>query len=93
MLKSEITMLRSVKEFIRQPYAWPGGYRQALIMGDGGCLCHECARTEFRRIAEESFSQSNCGWRAAGVGVNWENTDLLCDHCGEQIEPAYGDDA
>jgi hypothetical protein len=91
ILNSERLRIKSVKEYIRQPYAWPGGYPKVLITADGGCLCSHCARKEFRLICEESFDNTNHGFRAAGVGVNWENTDLHCDHCGKQMECAYGE--
>jgi len=32
-------------------------------------------------------------WRLVGVEINYEDTDLYCCHCGEQIESAYGDAA
>jgi hypothetical protein len=24
--------------------------------------------------------------------INYEDSDLFCDHCGRRIEPAYGED-
>lgn len=89
LVLSEIQRLRDVKRFIRQPYAWPGGYPQALITSDGAALCYQCSCDNWQHIARESFDNSQCGWRASGVGVNWENTDLSCDHCGEKIPAAY----
>lgn len=91
LLRSEILRLRAAKNFVRQPYAWPGGYPLAAITADGGCLCSDCTRKEWRLIAAESFENTNCGFRIAGIGVNWENTDLHCDHCGAQIQSAYGE--
>ena len=90
LVRSEIQRLKEVKDFIRFPYAFPGGYPKVLITADGGALCHCCATQEWRLIASESFDNSNCGFRASGVGVNWENTDLTCEHCGETFESAYG---
>jgi hypothetical protein len=29
------------------------------------------------------------GWNVTAIAVNWEDTDLYCSHCGEQIEAAY----
>lgn len=85
-------VMRQTKKFIRQPYAWPGGYPQTLVMADGVYLCHDCTRDNYRLIAESTVKRGpNDGWRAAGVGVNWENSQLYCDHCGEKIESAYAD--
>jgi len=91
IVRSEIDRLAMAKEYVRNPFAWPGGYRKALITADGGCLCDKCVKQEWRLICAESFEQTNCGFRIAGVDVNWENPDLYCDHCNARIESAYGD--
>jgi hypothetical protein len=91
LMRSEILRLRAAKNYAREPYAWPGAYPLALITADGGCLCPACVRKEWRLVCDESFNQSNCGFRIAGVDVNWENTDLDCDHCGRHMESAYGE--
>lgn len=88
----DIKNLRDAKQFARARYAWPGGYPLAAITADGGCLCSDCVHSEWRLICAESFENTNCGFRIAGVDVNWENTDLYCDHCNEPIESAYGED-
>ncbi len=92
LLNSEILRIRAVKDFIRAPHAFPGGYPKVLITADGGALCDDCAKKEFRQIVAESLQNTNCGFRASGVGINWENPDLTCDHCGAKIPPAYGDE-
>lgn len=91
LVKSEIQRLRDAKQFARMPYAWPGGYNQVLITADGGALCADCVKAEWRLICAESFDNSSCGFRVSGVDVNWENDSLFCDHCGARIESAYGE--
>jgi hypothetical protein len=91
LMKTDILNLRAAKQFAREPYAWPGAYPKALTTADGGCLCSECVRREWALVCAESFENTNCGFRVAGVGVNWENTDLYCDHCNVKIESAYGE--
>jgi len=91
LLKSETLRLRAAKEFARNPYAWPGAYPLALITSDGACLCADCTRKEFAQICRESFDNTSCGFRVAGVGVNWENSDLYCDNCNTKIDSAYGE--
>jgi hypothetical protein len=83
--------LKDVKQAIRQPYAWPGGYPLHIVMSDGGCLCCDCAKREFLLIARSTIQGQRDGWNAAGIMVNWEDIDLLCDHCGRTIESAYGE--
>ena len=92
LVKSEISRLKDAKRFVRNPYAWPGAYPLVLITTDGSCLCDKCTRGNWKLVCEESFNNTNCGFRVSGVGVNWENTDLYCDHCGKQIESAYGEE-
>ena len=91
LLNSETLRLKAAKDFIRNPYAWPGGYPKVLVTADGGCLCDACAKAEWRNLCAESFQNTNCGFRVAGVDVNWENPALSCDHCGKAIPSAYGD--
>ena len=91
LMKTDILNLRAAKQFARAPYAWPGGYPLAAITADGGCLCASCVKKEWRLICAEHFENTNCGFRIAGIDVNWENPDLYCDHCSEQIESAYGE--
>ena len=92
LVRSEIQRIRDAKEYVRQPYSWPGAYPKALITADGGCLCPDCVKKEWRLVCAESFENTNCGFRISGVGVNWENPDLHCDHCGKRMESAYGED-
>jgi len=89
LMPFDMKTLHAAKQFARQPYAWPGGYPMAAITADGGCLCAGCVKKEWKLICEETFQNTNCGFRVAGVDVNWENTELHCDHCGARIESAY----
>lgn len=81
---------KQLKGFIRQPYAWPGGYPLYLIMQDGEPLCNKCAKDNFRQIISAS-KYMNKSWVAYAVDVNWEDATLYCSHCGELIESAYGE--
>lgn len=83
-------LLRDAKMVARDKYAWPGGYPLFLVMADGGCLCPKCVRSEWRQIVRYTlWSQPQSGWMAATPDINYEDSDLFCDHCGEQIESAY----
>ena len=84
-----VDIMRQVKGFIREPYAWPGGYPKVLIMSDGACLCHDCAKAEFDNITRSTLTGAKDGGHAAGADVNWENTDLHCDNCYSHIPSAY----
>lgn len=69
------------------PWAWPGGYPLFLIAADGGCLCFACTRKEYRRATSDAPD-----WKIIACEINWENTDLACDHCSQPIQSAYGGD-
>lgn len=83
------TPLGAVKDAIRNPYAFPGGYPKFILCHDGGCLCTDCARSNFRSIAHSAIADIRDGWKPEGADINWENTDLTCDNCGNKIPSAY----
>lgn len=68
-------------------YAWPGGYPLYYVCDDGGELCPTCCDTEREAI---DSSGGKDGWNVVGVGVHYEGEPIVCDHCGRQIESAYG---
>ena len=88
---SPIRILASVKQAIRDKYAWPGGYPLYILMHDGEALSIAAARDNFRQICQSTIGHHRDGWEAAGVDVNWEDGDLYCAHTGERIEAAYGE--
>lgn len=61
-------------------------YPTFVVMEDGGALCLACCRAEYHRICEATPGD---GWNPSAQCVNYEDTDLCCDHCGEQIPAAY----
>ena len=80
------------KQFIRQPYVWPGGYPLFAIMDDGGTICRHCAKENAKQIIRSTRDGARDSWQCEAVDVNWEDVDLYCDHCGKPIESAYGED-
>lgn len=73
-------------------YAWPGGYPMFLLTWDGASLCYDCARKEARNIFSAIADKRNDGWHVCACDINYEESELHCDHCGKQIESAYGED-
>lgn len=73
-------------------YAWPGGYPLFLLTDDGATLHFACARKEARNVMDSIQRKASDGWRVVACDVNWEDSDLCCDHCSKRIESAYGDD-
>ena len=80
------------KDFIRNPHAFPGGYSKLVVFGDGGVICHKCAKENAKLILQATRRGFDKSREFYGVDVNWESPDVHCGQCGEKIEPEYGDD-
>lgn len=84
------SILRTVRNAIRHPYAWPGGYPVYTVLADGALLCRECARRNYRRIADDTRNQDD-GWRALGAMILYETEQPeYCGDCNNELESAYG---
>lgn len=84
-------IMQAVKEAIRSPYAWPGGYPLYVVMADGEALSVAATKSEFKQICRSTLQGSSDGWAAAGVEVNYEDGELYCAHTNERIESAYAE--
>jgi hypothetical protein len=82
--------LRDAKVVAREKYAWPGGYALSLVMADGGVLCPECVKHEWRSIVRYTlWNLPQSGWMAAGLAVEeCPESDVYCDHCNAVIAEA-----
>ena len=84
--------LVQVRQAIRSPCAWPGGYPIYVVLADGARLCTDCARANYRLISEQTrHRHAGTDWRAVGAGIFWEGPDDYCADCGAPLESAYGD--
>lgn len=91
-MASDIMTLGEFRRAYRAgPYAWPGGYPMYAVTDDGGCLCWACLKSERRNILEAIAHRLRDGWLVVAVDINYEDTELACDHCSKTIESAYGD--
>ena len=86
-MTTQTKSLRFADQLAESPYAFPGGYPKFAITSDGACLCHTCCKTERELIATTTGDD---GWNVVGLDLNFEDDHLLCNHCGEKIESAYG---
>lgn len=68
------------------PLAWPGGYPILYYTADGAILCSDCA-TEILSDPESWGPES----KPTAFDVFYEGESITCDHCGLEIESAYGD--
>lgn len=76
----------SLRNAIRQKFAWPGGYEIFGITSDGACLCCDCMRQEYRQIAYARRHNLRDGWnvQATDCDANYDS-HIACDHCGKII--------
>lgn len=84
-------LLRQVRDYIRHPHAWPGGYTKILVMEDGEVVCPACAKANYRLISNSTRHASGDGWDANGVNLYQEGPDLSCSNCNAVITSDYGD--
>lgn len=82
-------IIAQVKDIVRAPYTFPGGYPKFLVMNDSECLCHQCAKENYKLIVRSTGFNYFDGWQAYGVEINWES-ETNCAHCCNLIESAYG---
>lgn len=82
--------IKQLKEAIRQPYAWPGGYEKSALMSDGGAICMGCCRDNFRNIVDSTKKNIGDGWKLESIGIVWEG-ECQCDQCGKDLV-VYGND-
>lgn len=81
----DITCPRELAATLRAgEYAWPGGYQMAFI-SDGGLLCFDCVRAEFRNIVWSIKHKVSDGWRVVALTVLHEAPDgpEYCSHCNK----------
>jgi hypothetical protein len=78
--------LESIKQALRQPWTFPGGYPLSFHSYDGP-LCHQCVKGNFRAVVNDT--RMNCGGWNVTVDVIWEG-EAWCADCGDEIETAYG---
>ncbi len=72
-------------------YAWPGGYPVYYVTTDGGALCPKCMTAERAQIVRSTVERQHDGWALEGSDINWEDSQLYCDHCSKRIESAYAE--
>jgi hypothetical protein len=84
----------SVDQFktdLQQPYVWPGGYPRFFVTSDGAALSFKAAADNQQLITDAIVDNDNSGWRIIGCDINWEDSNLYCDHIGDRIESAYAE--
>lgn len=84
--------ISKVKNYLRNPYAWPGGYRLTAYCADGEALCRSCILANLpetiRAHGPDGWDRS---WTIVAIDVHWEGPCETCAHCGADLPSIYGD--
>ena len=73
------------------PYAWPGGYPLYFVTKDGGVLSFKAVEENRTEVDSAIREDNDRQWRVVACYINWEDSDLVCDHTNERIESAYAE--
>jgi hypothetical protein len=92
--------INKLKYAIRNKYAWPGGYEFFGICSDGGTLCPDCMKENFRPIIWSIKNKVNDGWKVDTIdcAVSLESEEYclenpeeysltICEHCSKILNP------
>ncbi len=79
-----------LKEALRSPFAWPGGYEKGIYLSDGERICSVCARKNFRQIVSSTKSEWPDDWTFSHIDVYWEGEKEHCCNCDEALASEYG---
>lgn len=72
---------KELKELVRHPYAWPGGYEIVFITNDGEILCHDCVRINWREVCDSTMHRIDDGWRIVGTMMEAVSAD-----CAREVD-------
>lgn len=63
------------------------GYEWFLVTSDGGLLCWDCVRENYRAIVESTREGDNDGWQAVAVTYSGEfdMEPVYCSHCSKMV--------
>lgn len=84
-------LTRTLRETLREPYAWPGGYTKAIYLADGERICPKCARENYHRISQSTREQARDGWALLCIEAYWEGPPEHCVECNIEMPSEYGD--
>ena len=74
-----------LKDIIREPFAWPGGYEKIAFMNDGGLVCYKCLKEEYQNVLHSTKFEYQDGWEVVGVVLSNELENCSCDHCNRSL--------
>lgn len=78
----------AIKEALRQPYTFPGGYTKRFSAYDA-YICADCVRKNLRAVFQDTTDNVG-GWNLS-VDIFWEGPMHFCGQCETEIHSEYGD--
>ena len=86
-----VVALAILKDALRKPVD-SGGYAKTIWLSGGYCICHSCARENWREIVQATLNHDMWGgWCAAGVEIMWEGPPEHCSQCSVEMPTEYGE--
>jgi len=90
---SRIDTVAELKATLRAgAYAWPGGYPLYFICDVGAALSFDSVKENLPQVIYAIQHGLRDGWRVVACEINYEDNDLTCEHSGEPIQAAYGEE-
>jgi len=83
--------MHPLKDALRSPFAWPGGYEKAIYLADGERICQACAIKNFRQIIKATRDNPADDWAFLTVDIYWEGPPQTCIECSRRLPSEYGD--
>jgi len=80
---------KDLKIAIRQgDFYFPGGYPLYFVMNDGGTVCPQCIRENYKIVLDSVKHEIADDWNAIAIKVNYEEEET-CSNCYKEIPSAY----
>ena len=84
-----MTVSTFIESLRRGRYTSIGSYPKFWATADGGVLSYEACMQNVWQIARAIRDRDSAEWRVVNCDVNWEDSNLICDHTGDRIASAY----
>ena len=92
MKKFNFKKTKILKDIIRNPYVWPGGYERLIVTNDGGLICSKCCKSEFKNMLHSTLLSYRDGWQVESAcyeAISPESTTEgyinTCCHCNKLV--------
>jgi len=74
-----------VRYIAREQFAFPGGYELIGITVDGGLLCSQCIRDNYKLILQSTYDGHETQWAVNHICTESELENTHCDNCYKAI--------